>query len=139
MPLKMEDLAKDLRRNFSHLAESESLALGTEFLCAIVSVCLIAVVAQFAYNVEGGMPLKYAALLLPLVVSRAVTLVGCPVPLQLKCRRTGCQVCAQCHPSCSRTMLPGALGPHGMCPSAILCRCSVLFPSVFTVFVLSCS
>lgn len=65
MPLNMEALAKGSRRNFSHSAESESLALGTEFLCAIVSVCLIAVTAPLTHNVEGGMPLKYAPLSLP--------------------------------------------------------------------------
>lgn len=42
MTLKMGTLAKGSRRNFSH-SEFESQALGTEFLCAIVSVFLIAV------------------------------------------------------------------------------------------------
>lgn len=83
----MGALAKGSRRNFSH---SESLALGTEFLCAIVSVCLIEVTARLAYNAEGGMPLKYALLSVPSVWSRALTLVGCPVPLQLKCKGPGC-------------------------------------------------
>lgn len=85
MPLKMGTLAKGSRRNFSH---SEFEALGTEFLCAIVSVFLIAVTAQLTHNVESGMPFKYRPSLLPCTWSRAVVLVGSPAPLQLKHKGT---------------------------------------------------
>lgn len=87
MPLKMGTLAKGSRRNFSQ-SEFESQALGTEFLCAIVSVCLIAVTAQLTHNVEGGMPFKYTPLLLSCTWSRNVLLVGCPVLLQWKHKGT---------------------------------------------------
>lgn len=81
----MGTLAKGSRRNFSH---SEFEALGTEFLCAIVSVFLIAVTAQLTHNVESGMPFKYRPSLLPCTWSRAVVLVGSPAPLQLKHKGT---------------------------------------------------
>lgn len=74
------------RRTFSH-SEFESQALGTEFLCAIVSVFLI-VSQPRSHNVESGMPFKYSPLLLPCTWSRAVVLVGSPAPLQLKHKGT---------------------------------------------------
>lgn len=87
MPLKMGTLAKGSRRNF-YQSEFESQALGTEFLCAIVSVFLIEVTAQLTHNVESGMPFKYSLLLLPCTCSRAVVLVSSPAPFQLKHKGT---------------------------------------------------
>lgn len=91
-----------------------------------MSVCLIAVTARLAYNVEGGMPLKYTPLLLPSVWSRAVTLAGCPVPLQLKCKGTGCWVCAVSPILLSYCAARGCCTP-GTGPSAILYGCSIPF------------
>lgn len=95
MLLKMGTLAKGSSGNFSRALggtfshfEFESQALGTEFLCAIVSVFLITVTAQLTHNVESGMPFKYSPLLLPCTCSRAVVLVGSAAPLQLKHKGT---------------------------------------------------